>query len=149
MTNLQKMRTLFKVYYEQCPDRRIEYTEQTENQCWIVMEGIELTYMEYQGEHQPIFLCGRLDDVYYFKTYKECEKVWYMGEDEVLAYKKSLEEPSREEMIRKLTRYELEYFFANGFFLLDELTKFFANGGFNNHTDKGLKELYNDKILGL
>jgi hypothetical protein len=97
MTNLQKMRTLFKVYYEQCPDRRIEYTEQTENQCWIVMEGIELTYMEYQGEHRPIFLCARLDEVYYFKTYKECEKVWYMGEDEVLAYKKSLEEPSRED----------------------------------------------------
>ena len=71
-----------------------------------------------------------------------------MGEDEVLAYKKSLEEKNREDMIRELTRYELQYFLDNGF-LLDELTKFFANGGFNNHTDKGLKELYNDKILAL
>jgi hypothetical protein len=147
MTNLQKMRTLFKVYYEQCPDRRIEYTEQTEKQCWIVMEGIELTYMEYQGEHQPIFLCGRIDEVYYFKTYAECNRVWHMGEDEVLAYKKSLEEPSREEMIKALTRYELDYFLGEPS-LVRELTKFFSEGGFIHYTDNGIKELYNDKILG-
>lgn len=141
------MRTLFKVYYEQCPDRRIEYTEQTEKQCWIVMEGIELTYMEYQGEHRPIFLCGRLDEVYYFKTYAECNRVWHMGEDEVLAYKKSLEEQSREYMILCLTKYELDYFLDNHF-MSCELTNFFSKGGFSNHTDEQLKELYNDKILG-
>jgi hypothetical protein len=147
MTNEQKMRTLFRVYYDQCPDERIEYTAESDTQVWIVMRGIELTYMEYQGEHQPIFLCGRLDDIYYFKTYDECEKVWCMGEDEVLAYKKSLEEPSREEMIRALTRYELDYFLGEPS-LVRELTKFFSEGGFIHYTDNGIKELYNDKILG-
>lgn len=62
---------------------------------------------------------------------------------------KSLENVSREDMIRQLTRYELEYFFANNYFILDELTSFFTNGGFNNYNDSVLKELYNDKILGL
>jgi hypothetical protein len=147
MTNLQKMRTLFKVYYEQCPGRKIEYTEQTENQCWIVMEGIELTYMMYQGEHQPIFMCARLDEVYYFKTFNECYKVWHMGEDEVLAYKKSLEQATREDMIRDLTKYELSYFLGEPS-LVWELTKFFTNGGFSNYPDDQLTELYNDKILG-
>lgn len=147
MTNLQKMRTLFKVYYEQCPDRRIEYTEQTENQCWIVMEGIELTYMEYQGEHRPIFLCARLDEVYYFKTYSDCNKVWHMGEDEVLAYKKSLEQASRENMIRDLTMYELRFFLDNPTMLKD-FASFFTNGGFGSYPDDQLTELYNDKILG-
>ena len=147
MTNEQKMRTLFRVYYDQCPDERIEYTAESDTQVWIVMEGIELTYMEYQGVHQPIFMCARLDEVYYFKTYDECEKVWCMGEDEVLAYKKSLEEPSREEMIKALTRYELDYFLGEPS-LVRELTKFFSEGGFIHYTDNGIKELYNDKILG-
>ena len=147
MTNEQKMRTLFRVYYDQCRDKRIEFTAESDTQVWIVMEGIELTYMEYQGEHQPIFLCGRLDDVYYFKTYAECDKVWHMGEDEVLAYKKSLEEPRREDMIRALTRYELDYFLGEPS-LVRELTKFFSEGGFIHYTDNGIKELYNDKILG-
>jgi len=147
MTNLQKMRTLFKVYYEQCPGRKIEYTEQTENQCWIVMEGIELTYMMYQGEHQPIFMCARLDEVYYFRTFKECAIVWDMDEDEVLAYKKSLEQATREDMIRDLTKYELSYFLGEPS-LVWELTKFFTNGGFSNYPDDQLTELYNDKILG-
>lgn len=147
MTNEQKMRTLFRVYYDQCPDKRIEYTAESDTQVWIVMEGIELTYMEYQGEHQPIFLCGRLDDIYYFKTYAECNRVWHMGEDEVLAYKKSLEEPSREDMIRALTRYELDYFLGEPS-LVKELTRFFSEGGFVHYTDNGIKELYNDKILG-
>ena len=147
MTNLQKMRTLFKVYYEQCPGRKIEYTEQTENQCWIVMEGIELTYMMYQGEHQPIFMCARLDEVYYFKTFNECDKVWHMGEDEVLAYKKSLEQATREDMIKALTKFELDYMLGYPA-LVNDLTDFFSSGGFNNYTHEGLKELYNDKILG-
>lgn len=147
MTNEQKMRTLFRVYYDQCPDKRIEYTAESDTQVWIVMEGIELTYMEYQGEHQPIFLCGRLDDIYYFKTYDECNRVWHMGEDEVLAYKKSLEEPSREDMIRDLTRYELDYFLGEPS-LVRELTKFFSEGGFSSYTDEQLTILYNDKILG-
>jgi hypothetical protein len=147
MTNEQKMRTLFNVYYQQCPDRKIEYTEQTENQCWIVMEGIELSYMEYQGVKQPIFMCARLEEVYYFKTFSECDKVWHMGDDEVLAYKKSLEEPSREDMIRALTRYELDYFLGEPS-LVRELTKFFSEGGFSNYPDDQLTELYNDKILG-
>jgi hypothetical protein len=147
MTNLQRMRTLFKVYYDQCPNKRIEYTEQQENQCWIVMEGIELTYMEYQGEYQPIFMCARLDEVYYFKTYAECEKVWNMGEDEVLAYKKSLEEMSRDNMIRDLTMFELRYFLDHPT-LLPEFTNFFKEGGFGSYPDDQLTELYNDKILG-
>ena len=147
MSNELRMRKLFDVYYDQCPHMRIEFTTETEDQAWIVMQGIELTYMNYQGEYQPIFLCGRLDEVYYFKTYTECDRVWNMGEDEVLAYKKSLEEKNREDMIRELTRFELQYFLDNGF-LLDELTKFFANGGFVHYTDNGIKHLYNDKILG-
>jgi len=91
MNNELKMRTLFKVYYQQCMGRKIEYTAESENQCWIVMDGIELTYMMYQGIEQPIFMCARLEDVYYFKTFNECEKVWYMDDNEVLEYKKSLE----------------------------------------------------------
>jgi len=91
MNNELKMRTLFKVYYQQCISRKIEYTSESENKCWIVMDGIELTYMMYQGIEQPIFMCARLEDVYYFKTFNECEKVWYMDDNEVLEYKKSLE----------------------------------------------------------
>jgi hypothetical protein len=91
MNNELKMRTLFKVYYQQCMGRKIEYTSESGNQCWIVMDGIELTYMMYQGIEQPIFMCARLEDVYYFKTFNECEKVWYMDDNEVLEYKKSLE----------------------------------------------------------
>lgn len=111
------------------------------------MEGIELTYMDYQGVYQPIFLCGRLDEVYYFKTYSDCDKVWNMGEDEVLAYKKSLEQTSRENMIRDLTMYELRYFLDNPT-LLPEFTNFFKEGGFGSYTEEQLTELYNDKILG-
>lgn len=147
MTNEQKMRTLFRVYYDQCPDERIEYTAESDTQVWIVMEGIELSYMEYQGVKQPIFMCARLEEVYYFKTFSECDKVWHMGDDEILAYKKSLEEPSREDMIRALTRYELDYFLGEPS-LVRELTKFFSEGGFIHYTDNGIKELYNDKILG-
>lgn len=91
MTNEQKMRALFKVYYLECPDRKIEYTAESESQCWIVMDGIELSYMEYQGVQQPIFMCARLEEVYYFKTFNECERVWYMYDDKLLEYKKSLE----------------------------------------------------------
>lgn len=147
MTHEEIMRTLFNVYYEQCPHQRILYTFPGTNEGWIVMEGIELAFMEYQGEYQPIFMCGRLDEVYYFKTYAECEKVWNMGEDEVLAYKKSLEEQSREDMIRELTKYELDYFLGEPS-LVGELTRFFSEGGFSNYPEERLKELYNDKILG-
>lgn len=147
MSNELRMRKLFDVYYDQCPHMRIEFTTETEDQAWIVMQGIELTYMNYQGEHQPIFMCGRLDDVYYFKTYAECDRVWHMGEDEVLAYKKSLEEKSREDMIRELTKYELDYFLGEPS-LVRELTNFFSEGGFSSYTDEQLTILYNDKILG-
>lgn len=148
MTNEQMMRTLFQVYYKQCPDRKIEYTAESENQCWIVMEGIELSYMEHQGVEQPIFMCARLDEVYYFKTFNECERVWYMGEDELLEYAKSLEVKSREEMVKELTKFELEYMLGYPA-LVKDLTDFFSSGGFNNYDDNGLKELYNDKILGI
>lgn len=145
MTNEQKMRTLFRVYYDQCPDRRIEYTAESDTQVWIIMEGIELSYMEYQGEHQPIFMCGRLDEVYYFKTYAECDKVWNMGEDELLAYNKSLEEPSRDDMIRDLTKYELEFMMEDPS-IMDDLTKFFISGGFNQYDDNVLRDSWNDKF---
>jgi len=90
-----KMMTLFNVYYDQCSHRRILYTDQTDNQCWIVMDGVELSYMFYQGEYQPIFMCGRYcdkfgDDTYYFKSYAECERVWNMNETELTAYVKSI-----------------------------------------------------------
>jgi len=91
MKKEKNMRTLFKVYYKQCPHMKIEYTAQEQDQSWIVMEGIELSYMMYQGKCQPIFMCGRLDEVYYFKTYAECNRVWNMSEDEVIAYDKSLQ----------------------------------------------------------
>lgn len=148
MTNEQMMRTLFNVYYRECPDIKIEYTAEKGNQCWIVMEGIELSYMEYQGVEQPVFMCARLDEVYYFKTFNECERVWYMGEDELLEYAKSLEVRSREEMVKELTKFELEYMLGYPA-LVNDLTDFFSRGGFNNYTDEGLKELYNDKILGI
>lgn len=148
MTNEQKMRTLFNVYYQECPGQRIEYTAEVGNQCWIVMEGIELSYMEYQGVEQPIFMCARLDEVYYFKTFNECERVWHMGEEELLEYAKSLEVKSREEMIKELTKFELEYMLGYPA-LVKDLTDFFSSGGFNNYDDNGLKELYNDKILGI
>jgi|688.fasta_scaffold113589_5 hypothetical protein len=88
MSSEQKMRILFEIYYQQCNGRKIEYTAESENQCWIVMDGIELTYMMYQGIEQPIFMCARLEDVYYFKTFNECEKIWYMDDNEVINYKK-------------------------------------------------------------
>jgi hypothetical protein len=112
------------------------------------MEGIELSYMEYQGVKQPIFMCARLDEVYYFKTFNECERVWYMGGDELLEYAKSLEVKSREEMIKALTKFKLGYMLGYPA-LVNDLTDFFSGGGFNNCTDSGLKELYNDKILGI
>ena len=90
-----QMRKLFQVYYEQCSHMKIEYATHNDKQGWIVMEGIELSWMEYQGEYQPIFMCGRYcegygDDVYYFKSFNECEKVWHMGEDELRSYIKSI-----------------------------------------------------------
>lgn len=94
-TKEEQMRILFQVYYRECPTRKIEYTAQEKNQSWIVMEGIELSYMMYQGDYQPIFMCARYsevygDDVYYFKSYAECEKVWYMDTFELDKYIKSI-----------------------------------------------------------
>ena len=92
----EQMRLLFDVYYEQCPKAlRIEYTASEEHQSWIVIGGIELSYMLYQGEYQPIWMCGRYcegygDDVYYFKTFAECEKVWFMKEDKLKKYIESI-----------------------------------------------------------
>lgn len=95
MSQEEQMRLLFDVYYKECPSRKIEYTAQDNYQSWIVMGGIELSYMLYQGEYQPIFMCGRYcegysEDVYYFKSYSECEKVWHMNESELKVYIESL-----------------------------------------------------------
>lgn len=86
----EQFELLLKVHKEQCPQRKIKYKEYeaVRNQSWIVMEGIELSYMMYQGEYQPIFMCGRYsekygDGIYYFKTFSECEKVWGMQEKEL------------------------------------------------------------------
>ena len=89
------MMTLFNVYYNECPHRRIQYTAQSDNQCWIVMDGIELSHMMYQGEYQPIFMCNRYsekfgDDTYYFKSYADCEKVWLMDGTELNEYIESI-----------------------------------------------------------
>jgi hypothetical protein len=89
----EQMRILFDVYNKQCNNRRIEYTAQSEEQSWIVMDGIELSWMKYQGEYQPIFMCGRgyeVDNVYYFKTFAECEKVWLMDAIELDNYIESI-----------------------------------------------------------
>lgn len=90
-----QMRILFDIYYEECQNRKIEYTAYENNQSWIVMGGIELSYMLYQGHYQPIFMCARHsekfgDDVYYFQSYAECEKVWLMNETELVKYTESL-----------------------------------------------------------
>lgn len=90
-----QMTQLFDIYYQQCPSERIFYTAQNERQSWIVMNGIELSYMMYQDSFQPIFMCTRYcekfgDDVYYFKTFKECQKVFLMDEHELTEYVESI-----------------------------------------------------------
>tara|TARA_R110000868_G_C10369151_1_gene718177 strand:+ start:201 stop:524 length:324 start_codon:yes stop_codon:yes gene_type:complete len=93
-----QMRLLFGVYNEQCK-RKIEYTASSVIDgnvvSWIVMGGIELSYMEYQGVWRPMFMCSRYseecgDDVYFFKKYKSCEKVWRMNEEKLNKYIKSI-----------------------------------------------------------
>lgn len=91
LSQQSQMIVLFDTYYRECPQRTIEYTAYEKNQSWIVMSGIELSFMEYQGSYQPIFMCGREDEVYYFKTYSECEKVWLMDEPELKQYVESLQ----------------------------------------------------------
>jgi len=93
------MSELFNVYYDQCSSERIKYTAQEMRdgfwQSWIVMDGIELSHMVYQGEPQYIFMCSRYsteygDDVYYFKTYEDCKKVWLMNQKQLDEYARKL-----------------------------------------------------------
>jgi hypothetical protein len=48
---------------------------------------------------------------------------------------------TRQEMIQALTRFELQYLMDNPH-LLDDVAKFFANGGYVNQTDEKLWEHY-------
>jgi hypothetical protein len=95
-----QMRLLFEAYYQQCPHRKISYTASEERdgylQSWICMNGIEMSFMMYEGEYQIIFMCSRYceevgNDVYYFKTYEECLKVWEMNPSELYEYVKTIE----------------------------------------------------------
>lgn len=52
----------------------------------------------------------------------------------------------REQMIKDLTKFELEYF-SDNFELLGELTVFFSNGGFNSYTDEALVLAWEDKFI--
>lgn len=96
LTQEQQMRTLFYIYHAQCNNRHIDYTYYNDSQSGlvmsgIVMDGIELSYMLYQGNFEPIFVCQRYcesygDDVYYFRNYADCLKVWQMDETELTRY---------------------------------------------------------------
>jgi len=89
---------LIKVKALQCPKRKVEYvTSEVRNgllQTWMVMDGIELSYMMYQDSYQPIFMCNRcadeLDETYYFNTYAECLKIWEASNEELNTYLKSI-----------------------------------------------------------
>jgi hypothetical protein len=76
-----QMQLLFDVYYEQCNGRKISYTTQDHEQCWIVMDGIFLTYAHYNGIDQPMFLFTRDNETYHFKRFSECEFAWNLSDD--------------------------------------------------------------------
>lgn len=45
----------------------------------------------YQGKYAPIFMCARSsdnygDDVYYFRTYKKCLRIWEASQEELNKY---------------------------------------------------------------
>jgi hypothetical protein len=95
-----QMSTLLSIRAKECPERPITdaSTDEAVN-CWLVMEGIELAYINYQGTMQPMFMCGRYsekfgDSVYFFKTYAECKRVWLMDEAELDEYITSLQNNS-------------------------------------------------------
>jgi hypothetical protein len=92
---VEQMRILFEVYRKECDHEIIKYTDSEIRdghlQSWIVMDGIELSYMMYQGEYQPIFMCNRYtkkygDTTYYFKNYEDCAMVWHMNEEDIEKY---------------------------------------------------------------
>lgn len=95
-----QMEELFNVYYEQCPHERIKYTASElkfgNMQSWIVMmDGLELSYMMYQGEYKIVFMRNRYstehpDDTYYFSSYDECVKVHDMSDEVFNQYADSL-----------------------------------------------------------
>jgi len=90
---------LMEVYKAECKNREIEYiTSEYRNnilQSWIVMHGIEMSYMYYKGDMRTVFMCSRYseefgDSTYYFNSFKECEKVWNMDELDLNKYIKSI-----------------------------------------------------------
>lgn len=94
-----QMEELFNVYYEQCPHERIKYTASElrfgNMQSWIVMDGLELSYMMYQGEYRIVFMRNRYsnehgNDTYYFSSYDECMKVHSMSDEVFSQYADSL-----------------------------------------------------------
>jgi len=56
---------------------------------------------------------------------------------------------NREHMIKELTRQELYWVYDNDSIelIIDDITEFFAKGGFNNWTDEQLTIKYNRDIL--
>ena len=92
---------LFEVYNKQCADRKISYTASERRkgklQSWIVMDGIELSYVhnERHNKMEVLFMCNRYsdiygDDTYYFKSFKECLVVWQMNLEEINEYTETL-----------------------------------------------------------
>ena len=97
--NRKQLEKLNKVRLAQCPERKVAYvtTEFRDGfmQTWMVMHGIELSYMMYQGKYAPIFMCARSsdnygDDVYYFRTYKKCLRIWEASQEELNKYIESI-----------------------------------------------------------
>lgn len=97
--NREQLEKLVKVKAAQSPKRKVDYVttefRDGQMQTWIVMNGIELSYMIYQGKYASIFMCSRCSDkhgdvTFYFRTYKKCLKVWDANEEELNAYIESI-----------------------------------------------------------
>lgn len=101
MSQETQMRKLFEIYYKECEGRPIGYTYHEEDKSWIVMDGIELFINSFNNEKDDYeigFMCGRYsetfgDDVYHFKSFAKCKKVWEM------------EQPELDEYIASITKY--------------------------------------------
>lgn len=72
------LRELFDIYYEQCPNSRINYAlyDDKKDQAHIVLdEQIEIiSFNNYQGKYAIKFAIAIECDVYFFDTYNQvCE----------------------------------------------------------------------------
>jgi len=53
---------------------------------------------------------------------------------------------NREDLIKALTRYELDWYVHNSEGYEDDTAKFFAKGGFNTYTDEQLLSQYRESF---